>query len=114
MSAYFAYQAGVFAFEERDYKTAVERFTEALAEEPGNAGAREYLARAYYHRASLKPAEEECRRILDADPTNEYVLLLLARSLERQNKHDDAAGVRRLLAAVSGDESHLKGYLAPR
>ena len=38
-----------------------EPFTEVLAEDPHNRTVREYLARALYHRASLKPAEAELR-----------------------------------------------------
>ncbi|NHB83812.1 tetratricopeptide repeat protein [Tessaracoccus sp. HDW20] len=108
MTTLLTYNLGVRAFEERDYRTAVERFAEVLEEQPGNRSVREYLARAHFHRASLGPAEEQCRRILDQDPTDEYATLLLARTLERQNKIDEAAGVRRRLAALTGDPAHLR------
>ena len=32
--------------------------------------------------------------------------LLLARVLERQSRHGEAAGVRRVLVALTGDERH--------
>ena len=47
------------------------------------------------------------RTLLAIDPTNEYATLMLARTLERQSRHDEAAGVRRLLVALTGDERHL-------
>lgn len=108
MTTLLTYNLGVQAFEERDYRTAVERFTAVLLDEPGNLLVREFLARAHFHRASLGPAEEQCRAILDRDPTDEYATLLLARTLERQNRADEARGVLRLLAALTGDDSHLR------
>lgn len=107
MTTLLTYNMGVQAFDERDYKTAVERFSSVLEADPGNTNVREYLARAHFHRAALGPAEAECRTILEADPTNEYATLLLARSLERQNRRDEASSVRRMLAALTGDDSHL-------
>lgn len=100
---------GVRAFEDRNYRAAIEHFTRVLEVEPDNLSVREYLARARYHRASLTHAEAECRRILERDPANSYVTLLLARTLERQGRRDEAAGVRRLLAALTGDSADLRG-----
>lgn len=108
MTTLLTYNMGVQAFEDRDYKTAIERLTPVLEENPENLSVREYVARAHYHRAALGPAEAQCRIILEADPTNEYVNLLLARSLERQNRKEEALAVRRVLAALTGDESHLR------
>ncbi|WP_203567191.1 tetratricopeptide repeat protein [Aestuariimicrobium ganziense] len=101
-------EMAIHAFENKDYKAAVERFEQVLEADPTHRNAREYLARAHFHRASLGKAEQELRRILADDPTNDYCLLLLARTLERQSRGDDAAGVRRQLAALTGDESHLR------
>jgi cytochrome c-type biogenesis protein CcmH/NrfG len=102
----YDWQAALLAFDTRDYKVAAERFEKILEAQPGHTDAREYLARTHYLRASLGPAEREVRTILEADPTNEYVTLLLARVLERQSRHDEAAGVRRVLVALTGDERH--------
>lgn len=107
-----AYEVGMNAFANRDYPTAIERFREVLAVDPGNTGVREHLARAHYHRAQLTLAETEVRRLLEADPTDEYALLLLARTLERQGRADEAAPVRRLLAATTGDPTHAKAHEA--
>ncbi|WP_176451585.1 hypothetical protein [Enemella dayhoffiae] len=48
--------------------------------------------------------------LLEQDPTDEYATLLLARTLERQNRAAEAAGVRRVLAALTGDDRHLAGH----
>ena len=110
MPTALAFAAGVRAFDERDYGTAAQNFCEVLAAEPHNTNAREYLARSYYHRASLGRAEAECRTLLAEDPTNEYVLLLLIRSLERKGRTEEAAALRRQLAVMSGDERHLANH----
>jgi len=106
------WEAALLAFNTRDYRTAVERFERVLAAHPDHTDAREYLARAYFQRASLPLAEREARTILESDPTNEYVTLLLARVLERQSRHDEAAGVRRVLVALTGDERHGAAHRA--
>lgn len=109
MNTMLIHNLGVRAFEERNYRAAIEHFTRVLEEDPDNLAVREYLARARFHRASLILAEAECRRILEQDPTNSYVTLLLARTLERQSRHQEAAGTRRLLAALTGDAADLSG-----
>ncbi len=112
MTTRYDWEAALLAFNTRDYRTAVERFEKVLTAQPGHTDAREYLARAYYIRASLPLAEREARTILEADPTNEYITLLLARVLERQSRHEEAAGVRRILAALTGDPRHTAGHAA--
>ncbi len=49
------------------------------------------LARAYYHSAQLTRAEAMARGYVDAHPDDGYGVLLLARSLERQGRGDEAA-----------------------
>ncbi|MGJ6981532.1 tetratricopeptide repeat protein [Aestuariimicrobium soli] len=105
-------EMAVHAFDNRDYASAIERFETVLADDPTNLNAREYLARAHYHRAALPKAEALLRELMVDDPTNDYVLLLMARTLERQSRHDEAAGVRRRLAALTGDDSHLSTHAA--
>ena len=51
------WEAALLAFNTRDYRTAVERFERVLAAHPDHTDAREYLARAYFQRASLPLAE---------------------------------------------------------
>ena len=112
MTTLYDWEAALLAFNTRDYRRAVELFEKLLASQPGHTDAREYLARAHYLRASLPLAEREARTILESDPTNEYVTLLLARVLERQSRHEEAAGVRRILAALTGDDRHSATHQA--
>lgn len=74
--------------------------------------AREFLARAHYRRASLGKAVELSRLLLEADPTGEYATLLLARGLERKGHNDEALGLRRRLAALTGDPRRLPNHHA--
>lgn len=112
MFTHLTMEMAINAFDHRDYAAAIERFERVLEDDPTNRNAREYLARALYHRASLTKAETKLREILSDEPTNEYCMLLLARTLERQSRHDEASGVRRMLAAVTGDDTHLRGHMA--
>ena len=107
MDTYFRYRLGVAALERRDYRGAVDHFEQVLAEDPGALEVRGFLARAHYHRAALKAAERESRALPESDPTHEYVTMLLARSRERQSRHEEAELVRRRLAALSGIDEHL-------
>lgn len=111
-TTWLTFELGVQAFEARDYNGAVERFGRVLDADPGNMQVREYLARAYFHRASLPLAERELRVLLEHNPTDDYATLLLARTLERQSRHEEAAALRRRLAALTGDPSHLAGHRA--
>ncbi|OYO11155.1 hypothetical protein CGZ98_11175 [Enemella evansiae] len=110
MDNLYLYETAVAAFEERDYRSAGQLFADLLEAEPENRNVREYVARCHYHRAALGKAEAELRTLLEQDPTNEYAQLLLARALERQNRPEEAAGVRRVLAVLTGDDRHLAGH----
>lgn len=105
MSGYDLFRWAEGQFAERDYYGAVrtlERLLEAEPETP--AAARELLARSYFHAAMLGPAEIAARELLAADPTNAYAALLLARTLDRASRTDEADAVRRLAAALGAPD----------
>ncbi|MEZ5201749.1 MAG: tetratricopeptide repeat protein [Micropruina glycogenica] len=103
----YDWQAALLAFNTRDYRTAVQRFEKVLEAQPGHTDAREYLARTYYLRASLPLPNARRPHDSRGRPDNEqHVTLLLARVLERQSRHDEAAAVRKVLVALTGDERH--------
>lgn len=80
-------------FDHRDFRGAAELLAELVDQTDlvhGVADARLLLARAYYHSAQLKAAEREARRLLDDDPTDGYAALLLARTLQRGNRREEA------------------------
>jgi predicted Zn-dependent protease len=90
-------------FDARDYIAAAPLLAAVLAEAPRESGARMLLARAYYHSAQLRRAEEQLREIVDRDPTDHYAHLMLGRTLQRQGRHDEAAPWLRMAAAFAGE-----------
>lgn len=95
-------------FAHRDYIAAarvLEKLLEDVADQPdrvghGMTGARELLARAYFHSAQLGRAEAAARALLHEDSTNAYAALLLARTLQRGSRHDEAERAFALAAAL--------------
>lgn len=75
-------------------------------------GVRLLLARAYFHSALLRPAEEHLREVVERDPTETYARLMLARALERQSRSQEAMAHRRILSAMTGDDNLLQPYQA--
>jgi tetratricopeptide (TPR) repeat protein len=61
------------------------------------------LARSYYHSAQLGRAEATARALVEADPTDVYAVLLLARSLQRRGRHAEAATWLRRLDGMGYD-----------
>ena len=91
-------------FEQRRYIQAVELLELVVEEAPSNASARTLLARAYYHAAMLRRAEQEARTLIERSPVDAYAHLILARSLQRQSRHEEAVPHLRLAAALTGND----------
>jgi cytochrome c-type biogenesis protein CcmH/NrfG len=96
------YERGRLFFDSKDYIGAALILAGVVAAAPGDLAARLLLARAYYHSAQLGRAEAELRLILERDPAEDYACLLLARTLQRQNRHEEAEPYLRLHAAMTG------------
>lgn len=97
------WERALLLFEAKDYTGAARLLTDVVAEHPDQSGPRMLLARAYFHSAQLRRAEEELRVIVDRDPVDHYAHLMLGRTLERQSRHDEAAPWLRLAAAFAGE-----------
>lgn len=70
------------------------------------------LARAYFGSAQLRRAEAVLRELVEERPADGYLHLLLGRTLQRQQRHDDAR--RHLaLAEVLGDYERPSAYGEP-
>jgi Tfp pilus assembly protein PilF len=67
----------------------------------GSTAARLLLARAYFHTAQLRRAEEQFRRVLDLDPTDHFAHFALGRTLERQTRPEEALRHYRIAAAMT-------------
>jgi predicted Zn-dependent protease len=105
---YDRYRFAEDRFAHRDYRGAARTLEELLAEARerpdevghGLAEARLLLARAYYHSAQLRRAEEAVRALLADEPTDAYASLLLARTLERGSRHEEARAALRVAEAL--------------
>ena len=95
-------------FAHRDYRGAARSLEDLLDEAAGRpddvghglAEARLLLARAYFHSAQLGRAEATLRALLADHPDDGYATLLLARTLERGSRHEEARPVLRLAEAL--------------
>ncbi|HWJ08143.1 MAG TPA: hypothetical protein VNS46_02125 [Nocardioides sp.] len=109
LAPYDAFRWAEDLFEHRDYYTAatvLQHLVDTHPDERDLGGARELLARSYFHSAQSRRAAEVARDLLDRDPGNAYAALLLARSLQRSAggdaaRRDEARGVRRLADAMT-------------
>jgi predicted Zn-dependent protease len=105
-----SYGLGQQYFDEHKYRDAVRQLLPVVDATPDDVGTRLLLARAYFHAALLKPAEEHLLEVLAREPTEAYAHLMLARTLERQSRHDEAGKHRRIAAALTGDDDLLAGH----
>jgi predicted Zn-dependent protease len=90
-----------FLFLDKDYVSAAKVLAEVVDEYPDQTGPRLMLARAYYHSAQLRRAEEQLRVVVDRDPVEHYAHLMLGRTLQRQGRHDEAAPWLRMAEAFA-------------
>ncbi|HET6986153.1 MAG TPA: tetratricopeptide repeat protein [Kribbella sp.] len=105
-----SYGLGQQYFEDRDYRGAIRALRPVVEETPEDVGTRLLLARAYYHAALLKPAEEHLLEVIEREPTEYYAHLMLARTLERQSRAEEAGKHRRIAAALTGDDEFLRRH----
>jgi Tfp pilus assembly protein PilF len=94
------FDRGTLYFEMRKYFDAVHEFEPVVEAAPEHLAARMLLARAYFHSAQLRKAEVALREVIARAPSDAYAYLLLGRTLERQSRHDEAAGPLRIAATM--------------
>lgn len=97
------WERALLLFEAKDYVAAANLLAAVVDEHPGQTGPRLLLARAYYHSAQLRRAEEQLRVLVERDPVEHYAHVLLGRTLQRQGRHEEATPWLRLAGAFSGD-----------
>jgi hypothetical protein len=90
-------------FDAKDYAAAARVLVGLVEEVPEQTGPRLLLARSYYHSAQLHRAEGELRTIVERDPVEHYARLMLGRTLQRQNRHEEAESHLRIASALAGD-----------
>jgi predicted Zn-dependent protease len=96
------WQRAQLFFDAKDYTNAAKLLAAVVDEHPEQTGPRLLLARAYYHSAQLRRAEEQLREIVERDPVEHYAHVMLGRTLQRQGRHAEAAQWLRLAEAFSG------------
>jgi predicted Zn-dependent protease len=100
------YQRATVFFEAGDPRGAARILEPILAAEPGNAGVRLLLARAYFHSAQLTRAEEQLRILVERDPTDHYALFVLGRTLERLSRPAEALPHLRMASVMHPNEEY--------
>ncbi|MBB6119121.1 tetratricopeptide repeat protein [Nocardiopsis algeriensis] len=101
-STYDTYNRARMFLELGDPIYAAKTLEPALESEPDSRSLLELLGRAYFHSAQLGRAERTFRRIIELDPVDNWAHIALARTLERQSRHDEAAVYRRMYAVMTG------------
>ncbi|WP_148613687.1 hypothetical protein [Nocardioides rubriscoriae] len=108
MDPYERYHRAGRQFDLKDYSGAARTLESLLmdltaeTDGPGHGltHVRLLLARSYYHSAQLARAEAAARAVLAEAPTDAYAALLLARTLERASRVDEAREAMRVAAAL--------------
>ncbi|MCC9711448.1 tetratricopeptide repeat protein [Streptomyces sp. MNU76] len=90
-------------FDARDYIGAAKLLVDVVEEVPEQTGPRLLLARAYYHSAQLRRAEDQLRVIVERDPVEHYAHLMLGRTLQRQGRRGEAKPWLRMADAFAGE-----------
>ncbi|ANS70419.1 hypothetical protein SLINC_8195 [Streptomyces lincolnensis] len=96
------WERALLLFDARDYSGAAKLLVPVVEEVPEQTGPRLLLARAYYHSAQLRRAEEQLREIVERDPVEHYAHLMLGRTLQRQGRKDEAEPWLRMAGAFAG------------
>ncbi|NJC73820.1 tetratricopeptide repeat protein [Planosporangium thailandense] len=100
MDLYAEYERAVRSFDAGDPLGAVRALAPVVAAEPDNSSVRLLLARAYYHSAQLRRAEEQLRWLIDRDPADHYAHFVLGRTLERLGRPGQALPHLRMAVAM--------------
>lgn len=114
MTAFDRYRYAERLFRERRYSAASRELEHLITDERAHAAdqgtvphlgdAPMLLARSYYHSAQLTKAEQAARDLIADDPTEGYAVLLLARTLQRQGRGEEARSWLRRLDALGYGE----------
>lgn len=108
-------------FDHGDFTAAASALIELIEEAEATAGdpagswlhgtteLRILLARAYFGSAQLGRAETVLRRLVEDEPADGYLHLLLGRTLQRRSRHEDARP-HLALAEVLGDYERPTAY----
>jgi thioredoxin-like negative regulator of GroEL len=100
------YRRAQLFFDSGDPIGAARLLEPIVAAEPGHADVRLLLARAYFHSAQLRRAEEQLLILVERDPADHYARFVLGRTLERQARPAEALPHLRMAAAMHPIEEY--------
>lgn len=103
---YDEYRRANIFFDSGDSITAAKVLEPIVAAAPERFDVRMLLARAYFHSAQLRKAEEQLRRLVEQDPSDHYARFVLGRTLERQNRAAEALPHLRMAWAMHPSEDY--------
>ena len=105
-----SYGLGQQYFEDRDYRGAIRALPPGRRRNPRG---RRYPAAAGPRLLPRGPPQARRRaplEVIEREPTEYYAHLMLARTLERQSRRDEATKHRRIAAALTGDDELLEPH----
>jgi thioredoxin-like negative regulator of GroEL len=100
------YRRATMFFEAGDPVGAARLLEPIVAAEPDHSDVRLLLARAYFHSAQLRRAEEQLLVLVERDPADHYARFVLGRTLERQSRHSEALPHLRIASAMHPSEEY--------
>lgn len=103
---YDEYRRAVIFFDSGDPITAAKVLEPIVAAAPEHFDVRLLLARAYFHSAQLRRAEEQLRVLIEIDPSDHYARFVLGRTLQRQNRPAEALPHLRMATAMHPSEEY--------
>ena len=109
-SAYDLFTSGMRLLAARDFHAAAVPLTRARDLEPDKASVREALGRALFGAQRYGEAAGEFRAVVDREPTNDYALFCLGRSLQLMGRHAEARHPLALAACLRPERDDYRVY----
>jgi Flp pilus assembly protein TadD len=100
------YHRGLELLERGSHAAAVQVLQHAAIAEPSSRSVREALARAQYGARRYAEAAESFRRIVEADPAEDYALFGLGLALTRTGEVEEAVEHLALACAMRPENKH--------
>jgi Flp pilus assembly protein TadD len=110
-SVYELYRRGSDLLEHGHNHQALIPLGQAAARSPESASIREAYGRALFHVQHYQEAAEEFRAVTEKEPTNDYALFCLGRSLQQLGRHAEARPPLTLAWRLAPKRSDYRMYL---
>jgi Flp pilus assembly protein TadD len=108
---YELYTRGVDLLKHGHNHQALIPLKQAAARSPESASIREAYGRALFHAQRYREAAEEFQAVTDKEPTNDFALFCLGRSLQQLGRHQEARPPLTLASRLQPERSDYRLYL---